>query len=198
MQDADHLVWIDLEMTGLDPAEHVILEVAALVTDRDLNVLGEGLDFAVLRDEDVLARMEEWSQKTHNASGLVERVRASTIGIEEAAQRTLQFVQTWVPPDVAPLCGNSISHDRRFLRREMPGVDAYLSYRNIDVSSVKELVRRWYPELLHAPQKRETHRALDDIRESIGELRWYRERIFIAPPPAPSEAASPNARPAST
>ena len=188
MQNADHLVWIDLEMTGLDPAEHVILEVAALVTDRDLNVIGEGLDFAVLRDASVLEAMEEWSRNTHTASGLVERVRASTIGIEEAATRTLDFVREWVPPQTAPLCGNSIGHDRRFLRREMPEVDAYLSYRSIDVSSIKELVRRWYPESLQAPPKRESHRALDDIRESIEELRWYRERVFVAAPPATDAA----------
>ena len=180
--DANHLVWIDLEMTGLDPATNVILEVAALVTDRDLNVVGEGLDFVVHRDEVVLAGMEEWSQRTHTASGLVERIRASTVSIEEAERRTLEFIRERVPPEVAPLCGNSIGHDRRFLRREMPSVDAYLSYRIVDVSSIKELVRRWYPDALQAPPKRETHRALDDVRASIEELRWYREHIFVRPP----------------
>ncbi len=179
MQDANNLLWIDLEMTGLDPTDNVILEVAALATDRDLNILDEGLDFAVYRDEDVLARMEEWSQKTHTASGLVERVRQSEVSIEEAERRVLEFIRQWAPPETAPLCGNSIAHDRRFLRREMPSVDAYLSYRLVDVSSIKELVRRWYPEAKQAPPKKETHRALEDIRESIEELRWYREHIFL-------------------
>jgi len=187
MQNANNLVWIDLEMTGLDPVSNVILEVAALVTDGDLNVLSERLDFVVHRDEAALAGMEEWSQRTHTASGLVDRVRASTVSIEEAERRTLEFIREWVPPETAPLCGNSIGHDRRFLRREMPNVDAYLSYRVIDVSSIKELVRRWYPESLQAPPKRETHRALDDIRESIEELRWYREHLFLQ---LPATAAS--------
>lgn len=183
MPDASsHLIWIDLEMTGLDPAEHVIIEIASLVTDGELNVIAEGPALAVHCPDEALAAMDEWCTRTHTASGLVDRVRASAIDIGEAERLTLDFVRELVPEGASPLCGNSISHDRRFLRREMPAFDAYLHYRNVDVSTIKELVRRWYPSSMSGPQKRETHRALDDIRESIEELRWYREHVFVPPP----------------
>ena len=179
MQDASHLVWMDLEMTGLDPERDVILEIATLVTDADLNVIAEGPEVVVRREASALQGMDEWCTTTHTASGLVERVQQSQVGVEEAEAATLAFMQEWAPEQTSPLCGNSVHQDRRFLRREMPSVDGYLHYRNIDVSTLKELVRRWYPDGPLAPEKRETHRALDDIRESIAELRWYREHFFV-------------------
>ena len=179
MQDANNLVWIDMEMTGLDPARDVVLEVATLVTDANLEVLAEGPECAVRRADGELAGMDEWNQQTHGASGLLERVAESEVAIDEAERRTLQFIKEWVPHGVSPLCGNSVHQDRRFLRREMPQIEDYLHYRIIDVSTLKELVRRWYPEAA-PPAKRETHRALDDIRESIAELRWYRDSVFKA------------------
>lgn len=181
MQDPGHLVWMDLEMTGLDPERHVILEIATLITDAGLRVVAEGPSLAVHRDAAALREMDDWCTRTHTASGLVERVRASTVDIAQAEERVLAFVREWAVEGASPLCGNSVHQDRRFLRREMPLVDAYLHYRNIDVSTVKELVQRWYPDGPAAPAKRETHRALDDIQESLAELRWYRERFFVAP-----------------
>lgn len=175
------LVWVDLEMTGLDPARHVIIEVASVVTDAQLNVIAEGPVLAVRRTEEELARIDEWSLNTHTASGLLERVRASEVDITEAERRTLDFVREHVGEKASPLCGNSVHQDRLFIAREMPAFDAYLHYRIVDVSSVKELVRRWYPRTHQAPGKRRTHLALDDIRESIDELRWYRQHVFAAP-----------------
>ncbi|MEK9659536.1 MAG: oligoribonuclease [Chloroflexota bacterium] len=175
------LVWVDLEMTGLDPSRHVIIEVASIVTDAHLNVLAEGPVLAVRRTEEELARIDEWSLGTHTASGLLERVRASEVDIAEAERRTLAFVREYVGEKAAPLCGNSVHQDRLFIAREMPAFDAYLHYRIVDVSSVKELVRRWYPRTLQAPSKKRTHLAMDDIMESIEELRWYRQRVFAAP-----------------
>ena len=180
VSDRGNLVWIDLEMTGLEPDEHVIIEIASLITDSQLRVLAEGPALAIHQPESVLERMDEWCTTTHTASGLVERVRASRIDAASAERMTLEHVQALVPQGVSPLCGNSIAHDRRFLRREMPLLDGYLHYRNIDVSTLKELARRWYPDRSGAPPKRGAHRALDDIRESVEELRWYREHLFIA------------------
>jgi oligoribonuclease len=187
VRDQTHLGWIDLEMTGLEPDQHVIIEIATLVTDRDLNILAEGPVLAVRRTDDDLAKMNDWNVNTHTASGLVERVRTSQIDVHEAEQLTLAFLEQWIPRGVSPLCGNSISQDRRFLRREMAGLDAFFHYRQIDVSTVKELVRRWYPERYQPPAKREAHRAIDDVRESVNELRWYRDHVFtpsttVAPP----------------
>ena len=178
MAESDRLVWIDMEMTGLDPERHVVLEIATLVTDGDLNVLAEGPVVAVARAEEELARIDEWSLKTHTASGLLERVSASRVGVDEAERRTLDFVKQWVGPGEAPLCGNSVHQDRLFLMREMPALEAHLHYRNVDVSTLKELVRRWYPAL-KLPTKKGAHRALDDIRESIDELRFYRRQVFV-------------------
>lgn len=180
MHDPGHLIWMDLEMTGLEPDRHVILEIATLITDPDLNVVAEGPESVIRRDAAAMAEMDEWCVRTHTESGLVERVAASRVEIAGAEAETLAFIQAWTAAGVSPLCGNSIHQDRRFLRREMPGVDAHLHYRNIDVSTLKELVGRWYPEAPPPPPKQETHRALDDIRESIAELKWYRENFFVA------------------
>ena len=177
MQDPGNLIWVDLEMTGLDPDTHTIIEIATIVTDPQLNVLAEGPCIAVHVPDSTLDLMDDWCTRTHGASGLVDRIKASTIDLAEAERQTLAFIQQYVPEGKAPLCGNSIGHDRRFLRRYMPQVDAWLHYRVIDVSSVKELARRWYPDL-SPPPKKGAHLALDDIRESIEELRYYRQAVF--------------------
>ena len=182
MQDPSHLVWLDLEMTGLHPDRDVIIEVATLVTDRDLNILAEGPELAIHQSQETLAAMDEWCTRTHTASGLVKRIQSSSTTIQEADSQTVQFLREWIKPGASPLCGNSISHDRRFVRRYMPQLEELLHYRNIDVSSIKELVGRWYPPSLRPPPKKGHHLALADIRESVEELRWYREHIFTAPP----------------
>ena len=171
------LVWIDLEMSGLEPERHEILEIATLVTDGDLTILGEGPDLVIHHPPEVLAAMDAWCTRQHGQSGLTAGVHASTLSLAEAEAQTLDFLARYTAPGRSPLCGNSIGHDRRFLIRHMPRLAAFLHYRSVDVSSIKELVRRWYPDLT-APTKRETHRALDDIRESIAELAFYRERAF--------------------
>ena len=173
------LVWMDLEMSGLDAAEDTILEIATVVTDAELNELAEGPALAIHQPEDVLAGMDDWNREHHAASGLTARVRASEASLLEAEAVTLAFVRRHCEPQASPLCGNSVWQDRRFLARLMPSLDAYLHYRLVDVSTIKELARRWQPELLNGFVKRNTHRALDDIRESIAELRYYR-RFFFA------------------
>ena len=185
----DRLVWMDLEMTGLDPDQDVILEIATLVTDGALQVLAEGPSLAIHRAPEELARMDAWNQATHAGSGLLERVRTSGVDARAAERQTLAFLQAWVPPGVSPLCGNSVHQDRAFLRREMPALAAHFHYRNVDVSTIKELVRRWYPGGLQAPPKQQAHRALDDARESVAELRWYRAHVFRVPggPDPPAE-----------
>lgn len=177
-QHADNLVWIDLEMTGLEPDEHRIIEIASIVTDKDLTVLAEGPVLAIHQSEAELAKMDEWNVRTHTGSGLVDRVRASTVTEAEAVARTLDFLRQWVPEKTSPLCGNSIGQDRRFLVRHMPELEAFFHYRSIDVSTLKELVRRWQPALLEQFSKKGSHLALDDIRESIAELQFYREKVF--------------------
>ncbi len=167
-------------MTGLEPERHVILEIATLITDPDLNVVAEGPELVICRDAAAMSEMDDWCTRTHTESGLVARVADSRLELAAAASQTLAFIQEWTPRGVSPLCGNSIHQDRRFLRREMPDVDAHLHYRNIDVSTLKELVGRWYPDASPPPPKQETHRALDDILESIAELQWYREKFFVA------------------
>jgi oligoribonuclease len=170
---------MDLEMTGLDPDRERIIEIAVLVTDAQLEITAEGPDLVIHQPETLLSQMDGWNQKHHAASGLLERVRASTVSEAEAEAAVLAFLREHVPERSVPLAGNSIHQDRRFLRRYMPSVDAYLHYRNLDVSTIKELARRWYPEVYaKAPDKRGSHRALDDIRESIAELRYYRTQIF--------------------
>ncbi|HWB72711.1 MAG TPA: oligoribonuclease [Egibacteraceae bacterium] len=174
------LVWVDLEMTGLDPARDAVLEIATVVTDGALERLVEGPDLVVAQPEDVLAAMEPVVADMHAKSGLVEAVRRQGIPLAEAQRRTLAFVRAHVPEaDSAPLAGNSIHADRMFLRKHLPELEAWLHYRNVDVSTVKELARRWYPAVYDAaPVKGGGHRALADIRESITELRYYRQRLF--------------------
>lgn len=177
-QSAENLVWIDLEMTGLDPDEHRVIEIASIVTDKDLNILAEGPVLAIHQSEAELGKMDEWNVNTHTGSGLVARVQASTITEDEAVKQTLAFLRQWVPEGSSPLCGNSIGQDRRFMVRHMPALEAFFHYRNVDVSTVKELVRRWKPELLGQFTKKGSHQALDDIRESIAELQFYRRHVF--------------------
>ncbi|EOU2464095.1 oligoribonuclease [Vibrio navarrensis] len=173
-----NLIWIDLEMTGLDPDTHKIIEIASIVTDSELNILAEGPVLAIHQSDEELAKMDEWCTNTHTASGLVDRVRASTVSEQEAVEQTLRFLEQWVPQGVSPICGNSIGQDRRFLYRHMPKLEEYFHYRYIDVSTLKELAKRWNPEILAGFSKRGTHLALDDIRESIAELQYYRQTIF--------------------
>ncbi|MCY3567800.1 MAG: oligoribonuclease [Chloroflexi bacterium] len=173
----DHLIWVDLEMTGLDPERDVIIETAVLITDGDLNVIADGPEIAIQRSAEELSVMNEWNRRTHHGSGLIKRVRASEVTVEQAEAEILEFVQTWTVEGKSPLCGNSVHQDKRFLYREMPRLVDWLHYRIIDVSTVKELATRWYPDL-EKFAKQERHRALEDIRESIAELRWYREQIF--------------------
>jgi oligoribonuclease len=187
----DLLVWIDCEMTGLDLGRDALIEVAALVTDPDLNILGDGVDVVIHADDVLLDGMFDVVREMHEKSGLTEQVRASTIGVDEAEDRILSYVTTHVPePRSAPLCGNSIATDRAFLARDMPRLDAHLHYRMIDVSSIKELCRRWYPRTYYGqPPKGLAHRALADIKESIRELEFYRRTVFVPPPGLDVDAA---------
>jgi oligoribonuclease len=177
-QHPDNLVWIDLEMTGLDPQNDRIIEVATIVTDPQLTILAEGPVIAVHQSDAVLNGMDDWNRRQHGGSGLIERVRASTADEAEAERQTLAFMEQWVPARASPMCGNSICQDRRFLARLMPRMEAYFHYRNLDVSTLKELARRWYPNVMAGLSKKGTHLALDDIRDSIQELRYYRQQLF--------------------
>ncbi|WP_410012163.1 oligoribonuclease [Sodalis sp. C49] len=174
----NNLIWIDLEMTGLDPERDRIIEIASLVTDANLNILAEGPVLAVHQTQEQLAVMDEWNVRTHTASGLVERVRASRIDEDGAVALTLAFLREWVPAGKSPICGNSIGQDRRFLFRYMPELEAYFHYRYLDVSTLKELARRWKPQILEGLTKNSSHQALDDIRESVAELVYYREHFI--------------------
>lgn len=179
-EESKPIVWIDMEMTGLDPERERIIEVAALITDGELEIIAEGPNLVVHQASAVLEGMDDWNKRHHGASGLIDRVKASTVTEGEAEAELLAFIKAHCGERTAPLAGNSIHQDRRFLNRYMPTVDAYLHYRLIDVSSIKELARRWYPSVVSgAPQKCGNHRALDDIRESIEELRYYREKLFV-------------------
>lgn len=175
---AQNLVWIDMEMTGLDPEENVVLEIATIVTDKDLNELAEGPVIAIHQSDEELAKMDDWNVNTHTKSGLVARVKASEYDEARATAETLAFIQEWVPERTSPLCGNSIGQDRRFMVKHMADLEAFFHYRNVDVSTIKELVRRWQPELLDQFKKSGSHQALDDIRESIAELQFYRAHVF--------------------
>ena len=175
-----NMVWMDLEMTGLDPDIEVIIEIASLVTDSDLNVLAEGPCLAIHQSDEILARMDAWNQKHHNASGLVERVRKSKINNEEASRQTLEFIKQYCPENITPLCGNSIAQDRKFLSKYMNELHDYFHYRSVDVTSIKELVRRWYPNGPKLPKKSESHMALIDVRESLNELIFYRKQYFTS------------------
>ena len=188
----DQLVWIDCEMTGLDLRSDRLIEIAALVTDAELNVLGEGIDLVIHTDDEALDSMIEVVARMHSRSGLTEEVRASTIDVAAAQEMVLDYIRSHVPsPKTAPLCGNSIATDRGFLARDMPELDEFLHYRMIDVSSIKELCRRWYPRIYYGqPEKGLAHRALADIEESIRELRYYRRTAFVPlPGPSTSEIA---------
>ena len=177
-KDPNALVWIDLEMTGLIPERDRIIEIATIITDSNLEIVAEGPVIAVHQSDHLLSSMDEWNTRTHNETGLVERVKTSSHTEEDAELETLKFIQQHVPKKKSPLCGNSICQDRRFLYRYMPRLEAWMHYRNLDVSSIKELASRWRPEIRDAFDKRNTHRALDDIRESIQELRHYRDHFF--------------------
>ena len=189
---SDRLVWIDCEMTGLDLGSDLLIEIAALVTDSELNVLGDGVDVVIGASAEQLARMPDVVRDMHAASGLTDAVLASSVTVREAEQSVLAYVRQWVPePKKAPLCGNSIGTDRGFLIRDMPELDAHLHYRMVDVSSVKELARRWYPRVyFNAPKKGGGHRALADILESVQELRYYRAALFVPQPGPTSEGAA--------
>jgi oligoribonuclease len=177
----DNLIWIDLEMTGLEPQTDRIIEMATLVTDSQLNVLAEGPVLAIHQPDAVLDGMDEWNTQTHGASGLLDRVRASRLSEADAERQMLAFLRDYVPARKSPICGNSICQDRRFLARWMPDLEAFFHYRNLDVSTLKELARRWYPNVAAGLQKNGVHRALDDIRESIAELDYYRKHLLLSP-----------------
>lgn len=177
-QDPENLVWIDLEMTGLDPDRDLIIEIATVVTDKQLNLLAEGPVLAIHQPDAVLDEMDEWNKTQHGGSGLTERVRASEYDEARAEAETLEFLSDWVPPGISPMCGNSICQDRRFLARGMPDLEAYFHYRNLDVSALKELARRWAPEIAAGFSKKSSHLALDDIRDSISELAFYRQHLL--------------------
>jgi oligoribonuclease len=187
----DRLVWIDCEMTGLDLSKDVIIEIAALVTDGQLNVLGEGVELVIHADDALLDSMIDVVRDMHARSGLTDAVRASTLSLADAERAVLDYIRHWVPePRTAPLAGNSIATDRGFIARGMPTLDGYLHYRMVDVSSIKELCRRWYPRVYHAqPGKGLSHRALADIRESIRELAYYRRTAFVPKPGPTSDQA---------
>ncbi|WP_428312258.1 oligoribonuclease [Hydrocarboniphaga sp.] len=178
-----NLIWIDLEMTGLIPERHRIIEIATVVTDSHLKVLAEGPVLAVQQSHDELTAMDDWNTKQHGKSGLTQRVRDSRISESEAERLTLNFLSEWVVPGKSPMCGNSICQDRRFLARYMPGLEKFFHYRNLDVSTLKELCSRWSPDLAKGFSKESTHLALNDIRDSIAELRYYRDHFLRLPPP---------------
>ena len=192
------LVWMDLEMTGLDHKSDVIVEIATIITDDELQIVAEGPDLVIHQPDDVLARMDQVVVDMHTKSGLLEQIKASTVSLEDAGTATLEFIKQHVPePASVPLCGNSIGTDRRFLAAYLPDIENHLHYRSIDVSSIKELVKRWYPEVdANRPRGHGSHRALDDIRESIREMAYYREHVFVpapAPVPTPAGESGPSA-----
>lgn len=176
--DSQNLIWIDLEMTGLDPENDLIIEIATIVTDKDLNILAEGPVLAIHQDDSAMAAMDDWNQKHHGQSGLIERVKATKVDEAEAERQTIEFLQQWVPTSKSPMCGNSICQDRRFLFRYMPKLETFFHYRNLDVSTLKELAARWAPELKKGFVKETKHQALDDVIESIDELRYYRDTFI--------------------
>ena len=177
-QDPLNLIWIDLEMTGLDTNRDYIIEIATVITDGALNILAEGPVLAIHQSDETLNAMDNWNQNQHGKSGLIDRVRASQVSVADAERLTLEFLRQYVPSRGSPMCGNSICQARRFLARCMPDLEAYFHYHNLDVSTVKELARRWAPAVYSGYTKESSHLALEDIRDSINELRYYRERFF--------------------
>jgi len=177
-QDPTYLIWIDMEMSGLDPDADKVLEVALIVTDSQLNTVAEGPVLVVHQAEAVLGHMDDWNKATHAKSGLIERVKASTLTDADVEQRMVAFLSGHVPPKISPMCGNSVHQDRRFLARHMPALEAYFLYRNLDVSTLKELAKRWKPEIMAGLVKHGKHEALADIQESIAELKYYREHFL--------------------
>lgn len=177
-RDKENLVWIDLEMTGLDPNQNTIIEIATIVTDKHLNILAEGPSLAIQQSQEVMDEMDEWCTTHHGQSGLTERVLQSNVSMQQAEQQTIAFLQQYVGKGESPICGNSVGQDRRFLYQYMPNLEAFFHYRYLDVSTVKELARRWQPDVLTGFTKKGTHLALDDIRESIAELAYYRQHFF--------------------
>jgi len=177
---SDNLIWIDLEMTGLDTLNDEIIEIATIVTDKDLNILAEGPVHAIYQSEELLNGMDDWNQEHHGQSGLVERVRSSRINEAEAEVDTVSFLRDFVPSQASPMCGNSICQDRRFLARSMPKLESYFHYRNLDVSTLKELALRWAPKVAKGFYKESQHLALADIRDSIDELRYYRKHFILS------------------
>ncbi len=180
-QDPNNLIWIDLEMTGLDTDNDRIIEIATIVTDSSLTILAEGPVLAIHQPKEVMKAMDEWNRTQHGNSGLTERVRDSRVDEAQAERETLEFLARWVPAGKSPMCGNSICQDRRFLARCMPKLEAWFHYRNLDVSTLKELANRWAPELASGFSKKSKHLALDDIRDSIAELRYYRDYFLRLP-----------------
>jgi oligoribonuclease len=178
MQNADNLIWVDMEMTGLDPDQDVVIEIATIITDSELNTLAEGPVIAVHQSDARLEGMDEWNTTHHTRSGLVDRVKASKHDEQRATEETEAFLEQWVPPGASPMCGNTICQDRRFMARHLPQLEAYFHYRNLDVSTLKILMQRWRPELESGFTKTGSHLALDDIRESIEEMRYYREHFL--------------------
>jgi len=197
MAGPDVLVWLDMEMTGLDPDRERIIEVATILTDGQLNEIAIGPELVIHQPDEVLAAMDDWNKSHHGASGLIDRVKSSTVTDAQAEEQTIAFVNAHVPAKERPvLAGNSIHQDRRFIRRYMPALEKRLHYRMVDVSTIKELARRWFPSLINKQKaKKETHRALDDIRESIDELRFYKERVFVTAPERPSQPPPPTPTP---
>ena len=177
-QDLDRLIWIDLEMTGLSPERDVIIEIATLVTDADLHLIAEGPSLAIHQPEEIMSSMDEWNTRQHGQSGLRKRVRESEISVAEAELQTIKFLQKHVQSGHSPMCGNSICQDRRFLARYMPKLEAFFHYRNLDVSTLKELARRWKPRVLEGYRKNSSHLAMDDIKDSVEELRFYKSKLF--------------------
>ena len=185
LRNKHNMVWIDMEMTGLDPEKEGIIEIATLMTDSELNVLAEGPDLVIHQPAKLLKKMDAWNQKQHKKSGLIDAVKKSKVTLKKAERLTLQFIKQYCLRKKSPLCGNAVHHDRRFLIKYMPKIEAFLHYHIIDVSTIKDLVKMWYPKNKALPKKKDSHRALADIYESLEELRFYRKNYFLAPRSAP-------------